>query len=162
MPSAAIQEVPKEDTHTETPWPGKAAAKKRELGEKPSTDVTQKSLGAVRLGSESTLVTIKGNMGCLSKSHTCYVLTNNQMEAERPSFLKAATVTQGDKSQGQVGSAWPVMPQKTEGAGQSERDYLRKHRGPLLQNWPVAKIRCLHRNTLFSSYDINVSNAYIK
>lgn len=93
-------------------WEG--AGRSRGLRERPSTDQTQKVWGAPRLGSESIYVIIKGNRGCIPKPHTSRVhTTNKQMEVERPSFLRAATVTQEDKSQGQLGSAWPAMPQKT-------------------------------------------------
>lgn len=43
--------------------------------------------------------------------HTSYIHTNHQMKAEKPSSLKAVTVTQEYKLLGKLQSACPMMSQ---------------------------------------------------
>lgn len=105
-------------------------------GEKPSVGLTWKVWSeAAGLWTVST-PSPKGQTGCIYKSRTSHIHTNNQMKVERPSLLKAVTVMQEYKLPGQLQSVCPTMPQNQRVRSQWE-DCFRKNRAA-----PVSELAC--------------------
>lgn len=68
--------------------------------------------------------------------HTSHIHTNHQMKAERPSSLKAVTVTQEYKLLGKLQSACPMMSQNQRVRSEWE-EFFRKNRAA-----PVSELPC--------------------
>lgn len=115
-------------SHMLGPWWCTSNVLAWEGGRKAKNRADPKSLGAVRLVSESIYITIEGNVGCTYKSHTFLVHAGTQMEG-RGQVLKQWLWYRKTRPKDNCGRSG-LWCHKTKGSGQSARDSVRKPSGP--------------------------------